>query len=75
MGSSISGKLDKPLNSVGKPDIKPLISVGKPDIASDEAMRAISAAKPDIAFVVAFYNITWDNSRFNQQKKHERNQR
>ena len=47
-------------------------SAGKPDIADDESMSAISAAKPDITLVVAFYNITWENSRFRNQFKHER---
>ena len=32
--------------------------------ASDNAMEKMHA-------VIAFYNITWDNSRFNQQTKHE----
>ena len=35
-------------------------------------MSAISAAKPDMTLVVAFYNLTWDNGRFKQEKKHER---
>ena len=61
MSSSSSNRLDRPL-----------ISVDRPDTSADDAMSAISAAKPDIAFVVAFYNITWENSRFSQQKKHER---
>ena len=47
-------------------------SAGKPDIADDEATSAISAAKPDINVSVGFYNITWQNSRFNQIARHKR---
>ena len=58
-------------SSSGKPDM-PLISAGKPDNPDDETMSAISAAKPDMTCLFAFYNITWSNSRFNKPKKHER---
>ena len=46
-------------SSTGKPD-RSLISVGKPDIIDVESMKTISAAKPDIPFVVIFYNIGWE---------------
>ena len=61
-------------SSAGKRDIADdeAVSAAKPDIADDEATSAINAAKPDINVSVGFYNITWTNSRFNQQVKHER---
>ena len=46
-------------SSSGKLD-NPVISVGKPE-----------SPVPDIVLVIAFYNITWTNSRFNQKEKHE----
>ena len=33
---------------------------------------SISAAKPDMHCVIAFYNIGWDNNRFKRQKRHEK---
>ena len=49
-------------------------SAGTPDmiLADDTSMSAISEEKPGITLVIAFYNITWDNSRFNNMDKHER---
>ena len=35
------------------------------------AMDSSSAAKPAMDCIVAFYNITWDNGRFEKPKKHE----
>ena len=49
-------------------------SAGTPDmiLADDTSMSAISEEKPGITLVIAFYNITWDNLRFNNIDKHER---